>query len=59
MPLVASAPLQPFDAVQDVALVEDQVRVAEPPEATDVGFAERETVGTGGGGAAVTVTVTD
>jgi hypothetical protein len=51
VPLVASAPLQPFDAVQTVALVEDQVSVAEPPEITEVGLAERETVG-GGGGAA-------
>ena len=47
VPLVACAPLQPLVAVQEVALVEDQVRVAEPPEATDVGLAERETVGAG------------
>jgi hypothetical protein len=39
-------------------LVEDQASVVEPPEVTDVGSAEIETVGTGGG-AAVTVTVTD
>jgi hypothetical protein len=58
VPLVASAPLQPLDAVQEVALVEDQASVVEPPEVTDVGSAEIETVGTGGG-AAVTVTVTD
>ena len=58
VPLVALAPLQPLDAVQEVALVEDQASVVEPPEITDVGLAEIETVGTGGG-AAVTVTVTD
>ncbi len=58
VPLVASAPLQPLDAVQEDALVEDQASVADPPEVTDVGFAEIETVGTGGG-VAVTVTVTD
>ena len=58
VPLVASVPLQPFDAVQAVVLVEDQASVIEPPEVTDVGFAEIETVGIGGG-AAVTVTVTD
>jgi hypothetical protein len=58
VPLVASAPLQPLDAVQEVALVEDQASVVEPPEVTDVGSAEIETVGTGGG-AVVTVTVTD
>ena len=34
-------------------MVEDQVRVEAPPLATDVGFAVRDTVGTGG----VTVTV--
>ena len=50
VPLVASAPLQPLDAVQAVALVEDQASVVEPPEITEVGLAERETVG--GGGAA-------
>ena len=34
MPLVASLPLQAFEAVQNVALVELHVNVAEPPEAT-------------------------
>jgi hypothetical protein len=47
-----------LDAVQAVALVEDQASVVEPPEITEVGLAEKETVGTGGG-AAVTVTITD
>src|SRR5258706_10011677 len=41
------------EARQEVALVEDQVRVEAAPLATDVGFAVRDTVGTGG----VTVTV--
>jgi hypothetical protein len=58
VPLVASVPLQPFDAVQAVALVEDQASVIEPPEVTDVGFAEIETEG-GGGVAVVTVIVAD
>jgi len=33
--------------VQEVALAEDQVRVEAVPEVTEVGLAERETVGTG------------
>ncbi len=41
-------------AVQDVALLELQVNVDEPPDWTLVGFAARLTVG---GGGAVTVTV--
>jgi len=49
LPEVDRAPDQAPDAVQDVALVEDQVSVDEPPLATDVGFAETDTVGTGGG----------
>ena len=35
---------------QDVAFVEDQVRVDDFPAVMDVGLAERETVGGGGGG---------
>ena len=58
VPLVASVPLQPFDAVQAVVLVEDQASVIEPPEVTDVGFAEIETEG-GGGVEVVTVIVAD
>ena len=54
-PLVASVPDQPPEAVQEVALVELQVRVAAPPEATLVGLAVSVTVGAG----AVTVTVVD
>ena len=38
-------PLQPPDAVQDVALVLDQVRVLDSPLVTDVGFALSDTVG--------------
>ena len=56
VPLVALVPLQPPEAVQEVAPVEDQVSVAEPPEVTEAGEAVRVTVGAGGG--AVTVTVT-
>jgi hypothetical protein len=54
VPLLAFVPLQPPDAVQDVASVELQVNVAEPPLATLVGFAARVTVGIG-----ATVTVVD
>ena len=57
LPEVALVPDQPPEAVQEVALVEDQVRVEAPPLVTEVGFAVSETVGTGG--AAVTVTVAD
>jgi hypothetical protein len=38
------------DAVQEVAFVEDQASCVEPPLTTAVGVAERETVGTAGGG---------
>lgn len=55
-PLVASAPDQPPDAVQAVALVEDQVNIDEPPLVTLVGLALIETVGVAG---AVTLTVAD
>ena len=66
MPLAVSAPVdslpegalvpdQPPEAVQ-VAFVEDQVSIEDPPYATDVGFATSDTVGTGGGD---TVTVAD
>ena len=39
VPLVASVPLQPPEAAQDVALVELQVNVEEPPLGTTVGYA--------------------
>jgi hypothetical protein len=55
VPLVGSLPVQPFDAVQDVALVEDQVSVDVLPMSTVEGFAEIVTTGAGG----VTVTVAD
>jgi hypothetical protein len=55
LPEVALAPDQPPEAVQEVAFVEDQVRVEDAPFATDVGFAASDTVGTGGD----TVTVAD
>ena len=54
LPLGARAPLQPPEAVQDVALLEFQVNVAAPPPATDAGFAVREAVALPG---TVTVTV--
>ena len=38
------------EATQEVALVDDQVSVDDPPLATDVGFAASDTVGAGGGG---------
>jgi hypothetical protein len=55
-PLVASAPDQPPEAVQAVALLEDQVNVDVPPLATLVGLALIETVGAAG---AETLTVAD
>ena len=48
LPEVALAPDQPPEAVQEVALVEDQVSVEDPPLATDAGFAASDTVSTGG-----------
>jgi len=44
VPLVASVPVQPPDAVQDVALLLDQVSVELPPGAIVVGLALKETV---------------
>ena len=52
LPEVALVPDQPPEAVQDVAFVEDQVSVDDPPLATDGGLAASDTVGTGGGGGA-------
>ena len=45
LPLLASAPLQPPDAVHDVASVERHVNVEVPPLATVVGAALRDAVG--------------
>ena len=53
MPEVALAPDHAPVAVQDAALVEDQVRVEVPPLVTDVGFAASDTVGAVGAAAAV------
>ena len=55
-PEVARVPLQPPDAVHAVALVDDQLSVAEPLLATLAGLADNVTVGTGG---AVTAIVAD
>ena len=57
---MACVPDQLPEAVQDVALVELHVRVAAPPELTEVGLAVSVTVGTGAvPGGAVTVTAAD
>jgi hypothetical protein len=53
-PLSVLLPLHPPDAVQLVALAEDQVNVAVPPAGTLDGLTESDT--TGGAGAALTVT---
>ena len=44
---VAFAPLQPPEALQLVASVEDQLSVDEAPKVTEVGKAESVTVGSG------------
>jgi hypothetical protein len=54
-PLVASLPLHPPEAVQEVALVDDQVNVDVAPLVTVLGLAAKVTAGAG----AVTVTVAD
>jgi hypothetical protein len=53
LPLVANAPPQSPVAVHDVALVELQVSVEDPPLATAVGLAVSVAVGTDGGGSEV------
>ena len=57
LPAVALEPLQPPDAVHEVALVEFQVNVLLPPLATLVGDADRLTVGAGVGFVTVTEAV--
>ena len=47
VPLAATVPAQPPLAVQEVALVLDQVRIEELPETIAVGLAERVAVGAG------------
>ena len=54
VPVVGSLPDQPPEAVQLLALVEDQLSIDDPPLLTVVGLALRLTVG-----AAETLTVTD
>jgi len=55
VPLTALEPVQPPLAVQEVALVADQLRVAAAPLVTVLGLLEKVTVGVG----AVTDTVAD
>ena len=55
LPEIPLLPVHAPEATQDVASVDDQVRVEELPLAIDVGLAVSDTVGTGG----VTVTVAD
>lgn len=60
LPEVALLPVHAPEARQEVAPVEDQVSVEDPPLATDAGLAASDTVGTGGGGGVPdTVTVAD
>ena len=49
VPEAAREPVHPLEAVQLVAFVEVQVRVAIPPCATLLGVEDNVTVGTGGG----------
>lgn len=50
LPLVVFEPDQPPEAVQLLALFDDQLSVAALPLATEAGAAVSETVGAGGGG---------
>ena len=60
LPAVTLVPDQPPEAMQEVALVEDQVSVEAAPLATEFGFAASVTVGSrGGGGEPDTVTVAE
>ncbi len=52
VPLVALAPVQPPEAVHDVALVLDQASAVVVPEVTLAGLADRVTVGAGTGAGA-------
>jgi hypothetical protein len=56
LPEVALAPDQPPEAVHDVAFVEDQVSVDDPPLVMRAGFAVSDTTG-GAGGVPATVTL--
>ena len=55
VPLAICVPLQPPEAVHDVALVELQVSMEVPPPAIEVGLAVSVAVGTGVAGVTVTV----
>lgn len=59
LPLVATVPLQAPEAEHEVALLEDQVKVALAPLLILVGLALKETFGAGVDAAAIVVTVTD
>ena len=59
VPLVALLPVHAPLAVQEVASVDDHVRVEVPPDVTEVGFAEMVTVGVGVTEAGVTAMVMD
>jgi hypothetical protein len=50
LPEIGLLPDHAPEAMQEVASVDDQVSVEDPPLATDVGFEASDTVGTGGGG---------
>jgi hypothetical protein len=50
LPLVGREPLQPPDAMHEVASDEFQLNVVEPPALTVPGFAVNVTVGSGGHG---------
>ena len=58
LPEVALMPSHAPEAVQELASVDDQVRMEESPLTTEVGFAVSDTVGSGGGGV-LTVTVVE
>lgn len=54
-PLIGTAPDQAPEALQEVALVEDQLKVALPPLVSELGLARKAIVGA----AALTETVAD
>jgi hypothetical protein len=57
VPEVVLVPVQPFEAVHEVAFPEDQVRVALCPEVIEVADVVRVAVGTTGADVTVTVTL--
>jgi len=50
LPEIALPPDHAPEPVQETASVEDQLRMEDPPLATEGGFTDNDTVGTGGGG---------